>query len=64
MTILLLIIISCILIAVGVSRLVAYLSYSEKEDERVPVENYDLVKNAKSKKTKTQKSNNLNKTKK
>jgi hypothetical protein len=49
MTILLLIIISCILIIVGISYLITYFSYSEKEDDRVPVENYDLVKNPKTK---------------
>jgi hypothetical protein len=54
MTILLLIIISCILIIVGISYLITYFSYSEKEDDRVPVENYDLVKNPKTK-TKTKK---------
>lgn len=56
MTTLLLIIAACAFVAVGVSRLVAYLSYSEKEDDRVPVENYDLVKQTKSKTKKVTKS--------
>jgi hypothetical protein len=49
MTTLLLIIAACAFIAVGVLRLVAYLSYSEKEEERTPVENYDLFKPTKTK---------------
>jgi hypothetical protein len=49
MTTLLLIIAACAFIAVSVSRLVAYLSYSEKEEERTPVENYDLFKPTKTK---------------
>ncbi len=42
MTTLLLIIASSIAIAFGVIKLVKILSYSEKEEEIVPVENYDL----------------------
>jgi hypothetical protein len=49
MTTLLLIIASSIAIAFGVIKLVKILSYSEKEEEIVPVENYDLVKSSKSK---------------
>jgi len=49
MTTLLLIIAACAFIAVGVLRLVAYLSYSEKEEERTPVENYELFEQTKTK---------------
>jgi hypothetical protein len=56
MTTVLLIIASCAFVAVGLSRLVAYLSYSDKEEERTPVENYDLVNPKKSKTKKVTKS--------
>lgn len=56
MTTVLLIIAACAFVAVSVSRLVTYLSYSEKEDERVPVENYEVVKPTKSKSKKVTKS--------
>ncbi len=49
MTTLLLIIASSVAIAFGVIKLVKVLSYSEKEEEIIPVENYDLVKPSKSK---------------
>ena len=39
-----LIIIFCtILVSLGISYAIKYLSYSEKEEERTPIENYDLV---------------------
>jgi hypothetical protein len=55
MTTVLLIIASCAFVAVGVSRLITYLSYSD-EEERTPVENYDLVNPKKSKIKKVTKS--------
>jgi hypothetical protein len=39
-----LIIIFCtIVVSLGISYTIKYLSYTEKEEERTPVENYDLV---------------------
>ena len=55
MTTLLLIIAACAFIAVGLLRLITYLSYSE-EEERTPVENYDLINPVKSKTKKVTKS--------
>lgn len=42
---LLIILISCVLVALGISQLVKYLSYSEKESKEIlPVENYEVEK--------------------
>lgn len=57
MTTLLVIIAVTTLVSLGIVKLVKYVSYSEKEEEIVPVENYDLIKSnkTKNKKSKTKK---------
>ena len=55
MTVLLVIVLS-IIVSLGISKLVKYFLYSHKEEEIVPVENYDLVKPTKSKPKKVTKS--------
>ena len=47
MTTVLVIIAVTTLVSLGIVKLVKYVSYSEKEEEIVPVENYDLVKSTK-----------------
>ncbi len=56
MTTLLLVIVLSVVISIAVIKLVKYISYSEKEEEIIPVENYDLVKPTKSKPKKVTKS--------
>ena len=41
------------LASLGITQLLKYLSYSEKEEDRVPVENYDLIKSKPKKVTKS-----------
>lgn len=56
MTTVFLIIALSVIVSLGIIKLVKYVSYSEKEKEIVPVENYDLVKPTKSKTKKVTKS--------
>lgn len=57
MTTVLVIIAVTTLVSIGIVKLVKYVSYSEKEEEIVPIENYDLIKptKTKNKKSKTKK---------
>jgi hypothetical protein len=43
------IILSTVVVLIGISYAIRYLSYSEKEEERIPIENYDLINPKKSK---------------
>ncbi len=56
MTTVFLIIALSVVVSLGIIKLVKYVSYSEKEEEIIPVENYDLVKPTKSKTKKVTKS--------
>jgi hypothetical protein len=56
MTTVFLIITLSIAVSLGIVKLVKYLSYSEKEEERTPIENYDLISPTKSKTKKVTKS--------
>lgn len=56
MTTVLVIIVLSTLVSLGIIKFVKFISYSEKEEEIIPVENYDLVKPTRSKTKKITKS--------